>query len=115
SLAWWLLRLSWITGVTFGGYLALSAYMALYFPATLLLVRVIARNLRGIVTLSLPMAWVSLEWLRGLVLAGGFGWFALGHTQAAYEVGQHPGLIAQSAALFGEWTVSFLVAMTNGL
>ncbi len=115
SLTWWLLRLSWLVGVTGGGYAALCAYLALYLPAFLLLFRFVAQRFPAAYLLTVPLLWVSLEWIRGTFLQGGFGWFALGHTQASFLPEHSAGYLVQTADLFGEWTVSFLVAMTNGL
>ncbi|MBI1336498.1 MAG: apolipoprotein N-acyltransferase [Phycisphaera sp.] len=115
NLVWWLLRLSWLVNITAGGYVALCAYMALYLPLAMLLFRHLDKTYRGLSVLLLPGAWVTLEFIRGRVLAGGFGWFALGHTQVSYTVGTSPGYLAQTASLGGEWFVSFLVAMTAGL
>lgn len=115
SLIWWLFAIRWMTPVTFGGYVALSFYMAVYVPAALWTLRVFDRRYRMPAVLALPLAWVPLEYLRGTLLAGGFGWFALSHSQAPWQADQGPGGLVQVADLVGEWGVSFLVAMTNGL
>lgn len=115
SLAWWVLRMMWLAPVTMGGYLTLSAYMALYLPATLVLAWWLTRRYRLPLVLVLPAAWVSLELIRGWVLAGGFGWFALSHTQAPYSPRHEVGRVIQVADLFGEHTVSFVIAMFNGM
>ncbi len=115
SFLWWVYMIRWLQPVTGGGFVALAAYLAVYAPAALLLLRWLSGRSRMPVTLALPLAWVSLEMIRGVVLAGGFGWYALAHSQAAWRVGQEPGRIVQVADLFGQYGVSFLVAMSNGL
>ncbi len=115
GLVWWLLRVSWLIPVTVGGYLALAVYMAMYIPAYLLLVRCLVRACRLPLVVLVPMAWVSLELVRGWLVEGGFGWFGLGHSQAPYWEGQRAGLLVQVADLFGEHAVSFVVATTSGM
>lgn len=115
SLVWWLVMLRWLVPVTGGGYVALCAYMAVYLPAAAALWRLLRKRQQVMATLALPMVWVTLEMVRGHILAGGFGWFALGHSQAAWQPGSAPGRIVQIADTFGELGVSFVVAMTSGL
>ena len=115
AVAWWLVMLSWLAQVTVGGYIALCAFLALYTPAWLLTFRLLVRRWRFAAVIALPLAWVSFEFIRGLAPAGGFGWFALGHSQAPFGPGHSVSRLIQIADLFGEHGVSFLVAMTNGL
>lgn len=115
AYAFWLARIAWLTEVTPGGYGALALVMALYTPVSLLGIRWLVRRLSIPVTLAAPMVWVSLEFLRGYCPAGGFGWFALSHSQASYSPEQSLPILAQCADLFGEHGVSFLVAMSNGV
>ncbi len=114
SVAWWLWQLRWLEPITRGGYAGLCAYMGVYLPVGLVLVRWFDRRYAAPALLSLPAVWVSLELVRGWALAGGFGWFALSHSQAGYEPWHGVSRIIQVADLFGEHAVSFLVAMTNG-
>ncbi len=113
--AWWLIMLAWVVPVTQGGYVALSALMAAYWALALVLANRLASRYRTAMVLLLPMVWVSCEWLRGYFLAGGFGWFALGHSQGSFQVGQPVGRVVQIADLFGQWGVSFVLVMTSGL
>lgn len=115
GVLWWLLMISWLSRVTFGGYLTLCLYLGLYWPVYVMLMRIMDQRTRWPKCVSVPAVWVSLEFIRAHVLAGGFGWFAIGHTQAPYHPLQGPGQIVQIADLFGEWGVSFLVAMTSGM
>lgn len=116
ALAWWLVRISWLSMVTVGGYMALSAYLALYSPAAWLAVHRLRRSYPRLpLTLTLPMVWVSLELVRSHFPAGGFGWFSLAHSQAPFSPDHTASRLIQIADVLGEAGVSFLVAMTNGL
>jgi len=115
GLTWWLVRLHWLWDVASGGYVALSAYMAIYVPLGLLLIRMIERRWRWPLVVIVPMVWASMEFLRGQIIAGGFNWFCLSHAIAPWKEDQGASLLLQSADLFGEWTVTFLVAMTSGM
>ena len=115
ALAWWLVRLSWMSLVTVGGYVVMAACLALFLPVALWLVRRLHRQYRLSMTLLLPMVWVSLELVRTYFPVGGFLWFALGHSQAPYDPSHGNGRLIQIADIFGEHGVSFIVAMTNGL
>lgn len=112
---WWLVRIHWLMPVTVWGYVSLSLFMGCYGAAALVLLQFIHRKYRSPMVLTLPLVWVSVEFVRGRFPLGGFAWFTLGHSQAAYDPAQSAGKIIQSADLFGELTVSFIVAMTSGL
>ena len=115
SAVWWVWMLRWLWPVTVPGAVTLSVYVALYWPASLLVLRWLHRGLRVPGVVALPLAWTSLEFVRGYIVMGGFGWFALSHSQAAYEPTDAAGRIIQVADLFGEHAVTFVVAMTSGL
>ncbi|NJL30272.1 MAG: hypothetical protein HC898_00815 [Phycisphaerales bacterium] len=110
----WLVMMRWMIPVTFGGWWAMCIYLGLHFPAALLVFRMLVKHWRIPATLALPMAWVSFEWLRGHFPSGGFGWYALGHALAPWQVSHETPTIAQLASIFGEMGISFLVAMTSG-
>ena len=112
---WWLYMIRWLVPVTGGGYAFMAAYLALYMVGVLWLTRLGRARCGTPLVLLLPLVWVALELMRGYVLAGGFGWYALAHSQAPWREGQPPGTLIQCADLFGEGGVSFCVAMTNGL
>jgi apolipoprotein N-acyltransferase len=114
-LLWLLVMLRWLIPVTVGGYVGLSALQALYFALAFLAINLINHRFRTPMVLLLPMVWVTIEYLRGHFPEGGFGWFFLSHSQAPYADGQAAGRFLQVADLFGDYAVSFLVAMTNGL
>lgn len=104
----WLLAIRWLTNVTVGGWVALSAYCALYVLPPVWL----ARNWRGGglgFAASLAVVWSGCEFFRGWFGWGGFPWNPLGVGLAPWP----PGI--QLASVGGIWLVSGLVAFTNGL
>ncbi len=115
AVVWWLVMARWLIPVTGGGYVVLSLYLAAFWPTTFFVQRLLCHHLGIPVTLALPMAWTVFEFIRGVIPAGGFGWFGLGHSQAAFTPGHNSEVVIQIADLFGDHGVSFLVAMTNGL
>ncbi len=111
----WLIMIAWVAPVTQGGYVVLAALMAFYWALALAVAHLLHKRYRTAMTILLPLAWVASEYVRGRFLAGGFGWFSFGHSQAAFSPDQSAGRIIQSADLFGELGVSFIVVMTSGL
>ncbi len=114
-LVWWVLRTLWLKDVQIVAPLAIAVVCAGYFSITLVLLGAVQRRFRGAMTVTLPIFWCAQEFIRSLWPLGGFAWFTLGSSQAAWREGQSSGLIVQSADLFGWVTVSFLIAMTSGL
>lgn len=112
---WWLVMIGWLMPVTEGGYALLALYMALYTPASLLVLRWIHDRIHSSAVLVLPMVWCSFEIIRSQFLQGGFGWFALGHAIAPHEPSPAAPRLIQIADLFGQHSVSFFVAMSSGL
>ena len=100
---------------TFGGlpvYVAtvvaglLALYMAAYIAVFGAIVALVTRRF-GITGLWLsPCVWVSMEWLRG-ILIGGFPWIPLGNTMVTFLP------IAQLASLVGVYGLSLFVATLN--
>lgn len=87
---------------------ALTAYLSLYFPIALFLIRRLDRTPYLPLCVSVPVVWTALEWARAYLL-GGFAWYYLGQTQ--HDVS----MLIQPADLAGEYAVSFVVAAVNGL
>ena len=85
------------------GWIALSMYLACYFPFFVLSGRTMIGRFRIPVFVAVPVAWVGLELLRAHVFTG-FGLVFLSHTQY-----QNP-LLIQISDLSGAYTLSF--AMT---
>ncbi len=103
----WVLSLRWLTNVTVLGWLAVSAYCAIYFlPAAFA-----ANRWRGGAAgfaAALAVVWTGSEFLRGWIF-GGFPWNPLGAALT-------PWLPAIQLAEFGGvWLVSGLAAFANGL
>ena len=115
GILWWLLMIHWLSRVTFGGYVTLCFYLGLYWPMYVILLRIMDQRTRWPKVIAVPAVWLSLEFIRAHVMAGGFGWFAIGHTQAPFHPSQGPGQLVQIADLLGHWGVSFLVAMGSGM
>ncbi len=112
GLAFWLASLYWLllmpaTGFPILGWLALAAYVALYFGAWVWQLSTFNFQLstwsgRVRWTLTGAAAWVALEFLRGW-LFGGFPWSLLGVSQ--YKLIP----LVQIASATGVYGVSFLV------
>jgi apolipoprotein N-acyltransferase len=103
----------WVVHVTLPGMVAFVALLALYFgigamwfarvmrPATDSALENLARAVIG------AAGWVTLEWVRGHLLFGGFGWNGLGVTQ-------HRVLpLIQFASVTGIYGVTALVCFVN--
>src|SRR5262249_37205147 len=92
----------------FYSWLCLAWYCSWYFVVALWLLRRLGRRTGRPLTLTVPLVWTALEFLRSN-FAGGFAWYLLGHTQ-------HDFLPAiQIADLAGVAGVTFVVAAVNGL
>jgi apolipoprotein N-acyltransferase len=108
GLAFFLINLSWLGPVTVEGMVALSAYLAVYYPLVACPVRHAVRR-RGLpLAIIAPVAWVATELCRALVISG-FPWFFLGHTQYRLET------LIQISDLVGAYGVSFVVVAVNGV
>jgi len=116
---WWTLRLGWLRHVDMVAPLGVAMVMGLYMAVMLVLLARVQHRYRGAMTLTLPIFWCAQEALRSVWPWGGFAWFSLGSSQAAWQPGQGlafpSGYLVQSADLLGVVTVSFLIAMTAGL
>src|SRR5262245_28132884 len=86
----------------------LATYCAAYFPAAVWLLRRLDRATPLPLTVTLPLVWTGLEYVRAHLMTG-FPWYFLGHTQ-------HDWLPAiQISDLGGAYAVTFVVAAVNGL
>lgn len=86
----------------------LATYCALYVPLALLLTRRLDRTMGLPLTVTFPLVWTALEYVRAH-LATGFGWYLLGHTQHDFLA------LIQVVDLAGVWAVSLLVAAVNAV
>lgn len=87
-------------------YLLLVAYLALFFGVATWAASRCQQRLGLAPTLTLPVFWVALEFLRSFLLTG-FPWATLGYSQQS-----HLQLI-QSADLCGPYGLSFLLILSN--
>lgn len=97
-----------VANVTRVGHLALGLYFGLYYLLFAVLVRVLHLRLGRSMTLSVPVAWVCCEFLRGI------GPLAFPLMFLSHGVFSRLTLI-QISDIFGAYGVSFVVAMINGL
>lgn len=110
GLAFFLAALEWMTVADYRmiyTWLMLAFYCALYFPVGILFLRRLDAATRWPLTVTVPLVWVALEFVRSFLLTG-FAWYYLGHTQHQYLS------LIQIADLGGAYTVSLLVAAVNG-
>ncbi|HKK01191.1 MAG TPA: apolipoprotein N-acyltransferase, partial [Desulfuromonadales bacterium] len=87
-------------------YLMLAGYLALYFGTATWAACRFKEQLRLPVPLTLPVLWMALEFLRGVLLTG-FPWALIGYSQQG-----HLALI-QSADLFGVYGIGALIVLCN--
>lgn len=104
ALQWMRLGDPWM----YPAWIALSAYVALYFPLFVGLSRVAVHRWRLPLTVAAPAVWVGLEFARAHLLSG-FAWYFLGHTQHSWTT------LIQISDLVGAYGVSFIVAMGNAV
>jgi apolipoprotein N-acyltransferase len=105
SLIHWLLLLEGIRRAhpaLYGGWIALSAYVAVYLPLFIGLTRVAVHRLRISLIVAAPVAWVGLEFIRGHLLTG-FSLALLAHTQVNWTA------LLQISDLAGAYAVSFVL------
>ncbi|MDO5582206.1 MAG: apolipoprotein N-acyltransferase [Planctomycetia bacterium] len=112
AVLFWLAVNFWISfphPATSLGLIALSFYLALFFPLFLFLVRSLIRkdSLLSLLVVP-PIAWCAVEWLRKHLL-GGFSFASLEHSFY-----REPFWI-QSADLFGEYTVGMFIVLAGTL
>lgn len=107
GLLFWAGNLYWLWWITLLGYAAMLVYLSAYWLVAALVVRAAARR-NWPMWFVLPVLWVALEYARNYVISG-FPWFFLAHSQYARTP------LIQIADLTGQYGVSFLVAMVNGV
>jgi len=107
SLCYWLGNLYWVFPITIVGWAAFCLYTALLWPMLAVSVR-FCRAKKIPLFIATPILVVGAERLQGLFL-GGFFWRFLAHSQYANTT------LIQIADIFGAASVSFLIAMVNGL
>lgn len=85
---------------------ALSVYIAFYFPVFVGLSRAAVHRLGLPLLVAVPVVWTGLEHVRSRLMTG-LSWYMLGHTQHAW-----PEMI-QISDLVGAFGVTFLLALSS--
>lgn len=107
GFAFFVWNMRWMYDATGLGYVALSAYLAAYFPLMACPIRHAVRR-RGLpLAIAVAFVWTGAEMLRAVVISG-FPWFYLSHS--VYRVLP----LIQTADLVGAYGVSFVIAASNG-
>ena len=84
----------------------LALYMAAYVAVFGALTAILVRRFHATGLWLAPCAWVSMEFLRG-ILIGGFPWIPLGNTMVTFLP------VAQLASVIGVYGLSIFVALLN--
>ena len=103
----WLLMLQGIRlahPALYGGWLALSAYIAVYLVLFVAISRVAVHQLRWPLFIAAPVVWVGIELLRGHLISG-FSSGMLAHTQTNWT------MLLQIADLGGAYAVSLVLML----
>ncbi|MGD2109693.1 MAG: apolipoprotein N-acyltransferase [Phycisphaerae bacterium] len=108
GLLFFLVNMRWLYAATGWGYLALSAYMAIYFPFVASPIRHVVRRRRWPLAVAFPFVWTGSELLRGVVMSG-FPWFFLSHSVHRVLT------FIQVSDLLGAYGVTFMLAAFNGM
>ena len=87
--------------------LLMIVVMSLYLMLFAVVRHLLVHDFRWPALVSTPVAWVAVEYFRGVFPFGGFPWALLGYTQHAFL----PAI--QLAEFTGPWGVSFVVALAN--
>jgi len=97
-----------LPGSLFTTLLLVALQTAYLILATVLLGKLSDKAPRFPLAASLPLLWVTMEFLRTTFPFGGFPWALLGYSQGGYT------RLAQAADIGGVYLVSFAVALVNG-
>ncbi len=106
---------AWMIQLTPPGMVLLNGYCVLYTLLAAFLLRRLARGGRSWgwpAVLVLPIVWTGSEFLRTLVVLGGYPWYPLGLALAGPDTSS--GWCALSASLVGVHGLSTIAAVANG-
>jgi apolipoprotein N-acyltransferase len=109
GLAFWIPTLQWMRlgdPTMYVAWIALSLYLALYFPVFIGLTRQAVHHWHVPLTVSAPVVWTGLELARAYLLTG-FSWYYLAHSQ------HHWTEFIQISDLFGAYGPGFVIAATG--
>ena len=107
GFVYFLVGLRWLHEITWPGTIALALFLGLYFVLFAVGTHRLMNHLRWPALLSVPLIWVTAEYLRSIIFTG-FPWFLMGNSLAPA-----PPLI-QIADLAGVWGVSFFIGISSG-
>jgi apolipoprotein N-acyltransferase len=114
---WWFVPSAWLAwmlqypgSLNFGWFVPPAMAAAMFAPwlAFPFLMRTIHRRFRWPRTITVPLVWVAVEWLRATCTLAHFDLYALGYSQARVTP------LVQIADIVGVYGVTFLVAAVNG-
>ncbi len=111
DLAWWLEVQRWVSKISIAGYPVLCGYLALWGVALAWMVRRFAcrpPSARLPLWVTLPIAVIALDFLRGEIVFGGYPWYEAGQAFVGWNV------VAQSADLLGARGLSIVAAAFAG-
>jgi len=111
GFAFWLLAIHWIWWTddsAWLGWVVMAAFLSLWWPGFVFLVRFARRRLNLPMIVSGPILWVALEYIRAYVLTG-FPWYYLAHSQYRWIY------LTQISDFAGALGLSFLMVMVNAL
>ncbi len=108
GFVFWLLAIYWLCWpyplLTWLGWLALSAYLAVYLPAFVAITRAVMFRFAFPLWLAAPVVWTGLELARAYLLTG-FLMASIAHTQVNSLT------LIQISDLVGEYGVDFLIML----
>ncbi|HRJ49808.1 MAG TPA: apolipoprotein N-acyltransferase [Phycisphaerales bacterium] len=109
AMPFFLLQQAWVIDVSVAGYPFMAAYLSLYAPTAV----VIMRRTQAVlppwaVGISHGMLWTALEVFRGDVAFKGYAWFNVAHP-----IAESPALAA-AAAVTGVYGITLLVSIIGG-
>ena len=97
----------WLTIAAWPNLVMMTVFEAMSFPAFVFLHRITRRRLPR--AASVAVAWLAIEFVRGLFPWNGYPWLLLGYAWCG------PLPLVQAAELFGVSGMTFLAAWANGL
>ena len=107
----WLPTLQWLRlgdPTMYPAWIALSLYLAAYFPISIGLMRYAVHHWHCPLAIAAPVIWAGLELFRAHFLTG-FAWYYLGHTQHGWTS------FIQICDLTGVYGVSFVMILVQAL
>lgn len=105
----WAYEMSWVWGISIAGYPPMIAALGLCAVLFVVLLRAVSVQLPRLPwSVTVPVLWTGIEFLRGEIVCHGFPWMLLAHPTIDAP------LIPWTAATLGVYFTSFLVAVFSG-